>query len=29
MEVEAEGFTLANVDERLPWQHILTFTKKP
>jgi ubiquinone/menaquinone biosynthesis C-methylase UbiE len=28
MEVEAEGFTLANVDERLPWQHILTFTKK-
>jgi ubiquinone/menaquinone biosynthesis C-methylase UbiE len=28
MEVEAEGFTLSNVDERLPWQHILTFTKK-
>jgi len=29
MEVEAEGFTLANVDERLPRQHILTFTKNP
>jgi ubiquinone/menaquinone biosynthesis C-methylase UbiE len=28
MEVEAEGFALSNVDERLPWQHILTFTKK-
>lgn len=28
MEVEAEGFTLSNVDERLPWQHILVFTKK-
>jgi len=28
MEVEAEGFTLANVDERLPRQHILVFTKK-
>jgi ubiquinone/menaquinone biosynthesis C-methylase UbiE len=27
MEVEAEGFTLANVDERLPRQHILIFTK--
>ena len=27
MEVEAEGFTLANVDERLPRQHILVFTK--
>jgi ubiquinone/menaquinone biosynthesis C-methylase UbiE len=28
MEVEAEGFTLSNVDERLPRQHILVFTKK-
>lgn len=28
MEVEAEGFTLSTVDERLPWQHILVFTKK-
>ena len=28
MEVEAEGFTLATVDERLPRQHILVFTKK-
>jgi ubiquinone/menaquinone biosynthesis C-methylase UbiE len=28
MEVEAEGFTLASVDERLPRQHILTFIKK-
>lgn len=27
MEVEAEGFTLASVDERLPRQHILIFTK--
>jgi len=27
MEVEAEGFTLGNVDERLPRQHILVFTK--
>jgi len=27
MEVEAEGFTLAKVDERLPRQHILVFTK--
>ncbi|HUR33716.1 MAG TPA: class I SAM-dependent methyltransferase [Vicinamibacterales bacterium] len=27
MEVEAEGFTLASVDERLPRQHILVFTK--
>jgi len=27
MEVEAEGFTLSNVDERLPRQHILIFTK--
>src|SRR6476620_10772786 len=27
MEVEAEGFTLATVDERLPRQHILVFTK--
>lgn len=28
MEVEAEGFTLSSVDERLPRQHILVFTKK-
>jgi len=28
MEVEAEGFTLTSVDERLPRQHILVFTKK-
>ena len=27
MEVEAEGFTLASVDERLPRQHILVFTR--
>jgi ubiquinone/menaquinone biosynthesis C-methylase UbiE len=27
MEVEAEGFTLSSVDERLPWQHILVFTR--
>ena len=27
MEVEAEGFTLSKVDERLPRQHILIFTK--
>jgi SAM-dependent methyltransferase len=26
-EVEAEGFTLTRVDERLPRQHILVFTK--
>jgi len=29
MEVEAEGFTLAKVDEALPRQHILIFTAKP
>lgn len=28
MEVEAEGFTLTTVDQRLPRQHILIFTKK-
>jgi precorrin-6B methylase 2 len=28
LEVEHEGFTLANVDEALPWQHILIFTKR-
>ena len=28
MEVEAEGFILSTVDERLPGQHILVFTKK-
>ena len=26
LEVEHEGFTLAAVDEKLPWQHILIFT---
>jgi SAM-dependent methyltransferase len=29
MEVEAEGFTLAKVDEALPRQHILIFAVKP
>ena len=29
MEVEAEGFTLAKVDEALPRQHILIFTVNP
>ena len=29
MEVEAEGFTLATVDEALPRQHILIFVVKP
>jgi predicted methyltransferase len=24
-EVEAEGFTLASVNSRLPWQHLLVF----
>jgi SAM-dependent methyltransferase len=28
MEVEAEGFTLAKVDESLPRQHILVFEKR-
>jgi ubiquinone/menaquinone biosynthesis C-methylase UbiE len=28
LEVEAEGFSLANVDESLPRQHILIFTKR-
>ena len=28
LEVEHEGFTLATVDEALPWQHILIFTKQ-
>ena len=28
LEVEAEGFTLSNVDEALPRQHILIFTVK-
>src|SRR5262245_9916624 len=27
LEVEHEGFTLSKVDEALPWQHILIFTK--
>ena len=29
LEVEAEGFTLSDVDTRLPRQHILIFTKRP
>ena len=29
LEVEAEGFTLAKVDEALPRQHILVFTARP
>ncbi len=29
LEVEAEGFTLAHVDESLPRQHILIFTLRP
>ena len=29
MELEAEGFTLAKVDEALPRQHILIFTVRP
>ena len=28
LEVEHEGFTLSKVDEALPWQHILIFTKR-
>jgi ubiquinone/menaquinone biosynthesis C-methylase UbiE len=28
LEVEHEGFTLTKVDEALPWQHILIFTKR-
>ena len=28
LEVEAEGFALAKVDESLPWQHILIFVVK-
>ena len=28
LEVEAEGFTLATVNEDLPWQHILIFTRR-
>jgi hypothetical protein len=27
MEIEAEGFRLSRVDERLPRQHILIFSK--
>jgi hypothetical protein len=27
MELEAEGFTLLNVDDRLPRQHILIFSR--
>ena len=27
LEVEHEGFTLTNVNEDLPWQHILVFTR--
>ena len=28
LEVEAEGYTLAKVDERLPRQHIIIFGKR-
>jgi len=28
LEVEAEGFTLSTVNEDLPWQHILIFTRR-
>ncbi len=28
LEVEAEGYTLSNIDESLPRQHILVFTKR-
>ena len=28
LEVEHEGFALSKVDEALPWQHILIFTKR-
>ena len=27
LEVEPEGFTLTKVNEDLPWQHVLIFTK--
>jgi SAM-dependent methyltransferase len=28
LEVEAEGYTLSRVNEDLPWQHVLVFTRK-
>ncbi len=28
LEIESEGFTLTTVNEDLPWQHILVFTKR-
>lgn len=28
LEVEAEGFTLAAVNEELPWQHLLVFSRR-
>ena len=28
LEVEAEGFTLTETNEELPWQHILVFTRR-
>ena len=28
LEVEAEGFTLATVNSRLPWQHLLVFARR-
>jgi ubiquinone/menaquinone biosynthesis C-methylase UbiE len=28
LEVEAEGFTLAEVNDGLPWQHLLVFTRR-
>jgi hypothetical protein len=27
LELEAEGFTLSDVNESLPWQHVLIFTR--
>jgi ubiquinone/menaquinone biosynthesis C-methylase UbiE len=29
LELEAEGFTLSQVEESLPWQHVLIFTSTP
>jgi hypothetical protein len=28
LEVEAEGYSLTTVNEDLPWQHLLVFTRK-
>jgi len=27
-EIEPEGFRFIRVDDGLPWQHVLTFTKR-